>query len=190
MSGSARLFVALAPQAELAAELERRAGEWLAPCAGSVRRYAAEELHLTLCFLGATERVRIPEIEGALAAVAARQAPLELCVRGGGAFPGLARPRVIWAGVEERAASSGQLAALAIEVAHALGREVEEPFRAHVTLARPRGGARVRVPEGFASLAVEGAWTAGEIVLFESRPEERPRYRALASWRLAGFNDT
>ncbi len=184
MSGSARLFVALLPPVELAAELDRRAGEWLAPCAGSVRRYAAEELHLTLCFLGATERERIAEIEGALAAVAAREAPIELCVRGGGAFPGLARPRVIWAGVEERSGASGRLAALAAEVARALGREVEEPFRAHLTLARPRGGMRVHVTEGSASLAVEGAWTARELVLVESRPEERPRYRVLGSWRL------
>lgn len=185
MSGSARLFVALVPPQELAQRLFARAAEVLAPRAEELRFHAAEELHLTLVFLGATERARIPEIEAALASVASRRSPFELRVRGGGAFPSLERPRVVWAGVEERAEASGQLALLAAEVARALGREPEEPFRAHLTLARPRGARRVFLPEGFAALAVDGAWTADELVLFESRPEERPRYRALGRWRWA-----
>jgi 2'-5' RNA ligase len=55
-----------------------------------------------------------------------------------------------------------------------------QPLRAHLTLARPRGAARVRLPLALAGLEVPGVWTAGEVLLFESQPQARPRYRVLA----------
>jgi 2'-5' RNA ligase len=54
-----------------------------------------------------------------------------------------------------------------------------QPFRAHLTLARPRQGARVRLPESLSSLSLPGIWRAGAPALFQSLPGERPRYRRL-----------
>lgn len=187
MSASARLFVALEPPRELAVALHARAAELLAPCAAELRRYAPEELHLTLHFLGATDPARIPELAAALARCAARHAPPELAIQGGGAFPDARRPRVIWAGLREAPRSAGRLADLAGAVAAVLGAAPERaPFRAHVTLARPRAGARPRLPEGLAGLELAGTWRPCELVLFESRPGERPRYRALARLPFGG----
>lgn len=167
-----RLFVALQPPPELARALHARAGEILAPCAASLRFYAAEELHLTLVFLGERPPPKLPPFDGA---------PIELELAGGGAFPDLRRPRVVWAGARELPGSEGRLEALVRGLRTGLGMPPEEqPFRAHLTLARPRKGARLRLPEGLAGLVVPGLWLAGAPALFESRPDERPRYRRLA----------
>jgi RNA 2',3'-cyclic 3'-phosphodiesterase len=104
--------------------------------------WAAEaSLHLTLRFLGQVKEER----------VAAIGAALEQCVRGVktfavgfggvGAFPSLARPRVVWVGVERHPAL--ELLANDVEKAlMALGFEPElRPFAPHLTLGRARRGA-------------------------------------------------
>lgn len=174
---SARLFVALQPPAELAAALHARAAELLEPCAGELRFYAAEELHLTLVFLGASALTALPRIVAPA---------IELALVGGGAFPDVRRPRVVWAGARERPGFEGRLAELARELRAQLGMPPEaEPFRAHLTLARPRGAARVRLPEDLAELEVPGVWKADELTLFESVPDARPRYVARARMRFS-----
>jgi 2'-5' RNA ligase len=56
----------------------------------------------------------------------------------------------------------------------------EQPFRAHLTLARPRTDARVQLPESLSGLALPGVWRAAAPALFQSLQGERPRYRRLA----------
>ncbi len=73
----------------------------------------------------------------------AADGPLTLAVAGAGAFPTPARAQVLWLGL----ASDAALDALARRVddacaASGLGRETR-PFRAHLTVARLRRGARV-----------------------------------------------
>ena len=91
-----------------------------------------------------------------LDAVAAGVARFDLDIKGLGAFPSLARPRVIWAGVGE---GGGALAALAGRVAGGLARVgvplEERPFSPHVTLAR------IREPRRAPDLAVMLAAGAG-----------------------------
>lgn len=173
---NARLFAALQPPPALAAQLFARATEILEVCAGELRCYAAEELHMTLWFIGARPRAEIDALAEALAKEThALRAP-RLLLRGAGAFPSLAQPRVVWAGAEEEPAAAGRLVALASAAARALGGELELPFRAHLTLARPRGASRPRLPAELAHLALPGIWEAAELVLFESLPDARPRY--------------
>jgi RNA 2',3'-cyclic 3'-phosphodiesterase len=103
---------------------------------------AEANLHVTLKFLGQIEAARVEPIAEAIGAVAALTPPFELGVRGLGAFPAPARPRIIWVGLEPAA----PLAALAVALDAALGtlgipRE-SRPFAAHVTLGRVRESRR------------------------------------------------
>jgi 2'-5' RNA ligase len=88
----ARLFVALVPPAPVRAELAACA----APLAG-VRWTPAENLHLTLRFIGDTETEKQKLFEAALAKV--RVEPFILPVGGTGLFPTRGPARVLWAGV-------------------------------------------------------------------------------------------
>jgi len=100
-----------------------------------------ENLHVTLKFLGNVARDRLERLAPRLAEVAAGRSPFTITCAGVGAFPSLARPRVLWAGADAR-----PLAALATDVDQACAAEgfVAEtrPFHAHCTLGR------VRVPGG------------------------------------------
>jgi 2'-5' RNA ligase len=183
-----RLFVALEPPepvrrrlAALAAELRRAAGR----AADDVRWVAAENVHLTVQFLGAVPEERVAAIDAALRAAAAEARPLSLEVKGAGGFPNARRPRVVWAGL------GGDVAVLAA-LAAAVGRRLaplgfapeDRPFAAHLTLGRARD--RRGAPGLAGALAhvaqAEGApWRASELVLFESHLSPRgPRYEAIA----------
>jgi 2'-5' RNA ligase len=109
----------------------------------------SEALHLTLKFLGDVEDARVPAIAEALAQVASRHVEPRLLMSGVGAFPSLARPRVVWAGIE--ATPRLELVQHDLEASCAtLGFEVEgRAFRPHVTLGRVRdasGGPASRAP--------------------------------------------
>ncbi len=100
---------------------------------------APENFHLTVKFLGAVDGARVPDIAGALAEAAAGVTPFGLTLRGLGAFPSAARPRVIWAGTADGAADLAALAGHVERALAALGFPAEErPFSAHVTLGRVR----------------------------------------------------
>ena len=105
--------------------------------AAGVAWTAADNLHITLKFLGAVDDTRLADIAAALAKAADRHA-FDVEVRGLGAFPTPTRPRVIWAGTAEAPA----FAALAAAVEGALGGlgfpAEERSFAPHVTLGRVR----------------------------------------------------
>ncbi|XXJ21366.1 RNA 2',3'-cyclic phosphodiesterase [Desulfovibrio caledoniensis] len=93
--------------------------------------------HLTLKFLGETDKARIPAIKAALAAVDFAAFPLR--AGGAGAFPDARRPKVLWLGLAE---GGEQAASLALSIEDALAaidipRE-KKPFRPHLTLGRVR----------------------------------------------------
>jgi 2'-5' RNA ligase len=104
----------------------------LAPQAKWVR---AENLHVTLTFLGETEPAKLGALQNVLSGVRSA-GPVNLEFRGLGFFPNEKRPRVFWAGME----ASANLKALAADIdqaAHRLGFPLEErPFTPHLTLAR------------------------------------------------------
>jgi 2'-5' RNA ligase len=127
-------------RARLAAEADRlRATERASGTLPEVVWVAPENLHLTVKFLGAVDAQRVADIDRALGDGLSGLPPFDLTLRGLGAFPSAARPRIVWAGVAEGAA---QLAAVAGEVERALsplGFAAEDrAFSAHVTLGRVR----------------------------------------------------
>lgn len=131
----------------------------------------AENLHVTLKFLGETDAAKLSSIHTALSSV---RSPLSVTFtfRGLGFFPNAKRPRVFWAGMR----ASENLPALAGEIdsaMHKMGFPLEDrPFTAHLTLARfdPPG-----MPAGLAAAAQEtasrefGSLTAREFHLIESK---------------------
>ncbi|HTB93305.1 MAG TPA: RNA 2',3'-cyclic phosphodiesterase [Candidatus Sulfotelmatobacter sp.] len=95
----------------------------------------AENLHVTLKFLGETDPAKLGPLQNALAAVRSPE-QVHLEFRGLGFFPNEKRPRVFWAGTQ----ASANLTSLAADIdqaAHRLGFPLEDrPFTPHLTLAR------------------------------------------------------
>ena len=95
----------------------------------------AENLHVTLKFLGETDPSKLGALQNALSAVRSTE-PISLEFRGLGFFPNEKRPRVFWAGMEA-SANLKTLAADIDQAVHKLGFSLEErPYAPHLTLAR------------------------------------------------------
>jgi len=161
-----------------------------------------DNLHLTLKFLGDAEPTRLEAVAKRMLDLSRGQAPFPMIVAGVGAFPSVARPRVLWVGVAAPA-----LAGLAVAVDRACAEEGFPPearaFHPHVTLgrvrqpsarsgSRGRGRASERVDAGAitACLARDGgrefgACRAEAIVLFRS--DLHPDGARYTSLRVAPF---
>lgn len=151
---------------------------------------STDHLHLTLKFLGDTEEGLIPEIVGAMREAIVGEAAFTIRVRGTGAFPNLARPSVLWVGLEGGEPLARMARALDDGVAP-LGYERERrPWSPHVTLARIRGSRgldraktllHAHADEVFAEARIE------EIRLKRSvlRPQG-PEYTTLEAVKLEG----
>jgi len=166
-----RLFVAI----PLASSIRQMLGAVLArlePLGWPVRWLQAEDLHLTLKFLGEVESGALAEVSAAMVEASRGTPALDLAISGLGTFPSNNRPRIIWAGVQAEPAL--ELLADHLERRfEPLGFPVEgRAFHPHITLGRVRE--RQRLPAGAASELSgdepEGAFTATEVVLFESTP--------------------
>lgn len=185
-----RLFVAV-DFAEAVRERAWRAAAPLREADLPVKWVGPDRLHLTLKFLGRTDRDRAPEVGRALDRAAGEFGPMELRLTGVGAFPSLRAPRVLWLGVEGPPA----LAALHEAVDESLSelgfeREGRE-FHAHVTLGRARRGGGRRALAEVERLAervgLDATCDVRELKLMESvlRPEGA-RYSVVSSHPLAG----
>jgi 2'-5' RNA ligase len=160
-----RAFLALA----LPAEQRRLLGAHVEECARRAPGYRwvpAENLHLTLRFLGSLEAPRLEQLRRGLEGV--RAPAFELGLDGRGTFGPRASPRVVWLGVGAGREQCAKLAEEIEDACRAIGLDSEaRPFRAHVTLARARP-APSRLPELPAPPPLEH-WEVGQFVLYESR---------------------
>ncbi|MFM2128606.1 MAG: hypothetical protein RL477_152, partial [Pseudomonadota bacterium] len=116
-------------------ELPQSAREHLASIAGGVpgaRWVPAENLHLTLRFIGNVDETTAADLDAALMQV--RGAPFDLAIEGAGSFSRGRFPSMLWAGV----ARSEALARLHERIDSTLQRAGCEPetrkFTPHVTL--------------------------------------------------------
>lgn len=185
-----RLFLALPVPLELGAQLLRAAHAALGPTLAELKLARAEDLHLTLHFLGQSPPERVEALARVLPAALAGAQPLELVLGPSGGFPEEgARRRILWF-APEPGASAPELERLHARVRGAVAEAgaalpAEEAFRPHVTVARARPRAGVRCPAGWRELRCALAWRASELVLFESgRGDWGARYAALARWPL------
>ncbi|MGH9382137.1 MAG: RNA 2',3'-cyclic phosphodiesterase [Thermoanaerobaculia bacterium] len=185
-----RLFIALETpeplRREIAALADRLRHEL--PWARWVR---AENLHLTLVFLGETAPDRLPSLAAHLAPAFGQHPPLRLRVRGAGTFPSGRAARVAWLGVAGGSELAALQAALAEAAAKAAGVELERrPFHAHLTLARPARPWPPRAVERFLASADRPRGEPFEVaqgVLLESQlGAGGARYRTVEAFPLAG----
>lgn len=188
---SLRLFVALDFPETVRRDLET-ASRPLRRSLPRARWVRAENLHLTLCFLGETLRSLLDGLHRELSTVCNRFEPFRMAVEGVGVFPPRGPAKVVWAGL----GSDGDLVGLQYAVVHAvgraIGRSVEErrPFRPHLTLARcnppwPRK-AVVQLEEQLGDLTSE-PFDIGEVHLVSSTLHpDGPRYRIVSSHPFTG----
>ena len=179
------MFVAVVPPDDVIAHLD----EFL-----DVRRDAApfrwaatDQLHLTLAFLADVPDRMLDDLVERLGRAASRRTAFEAAVAGGGAFPNVARARVLWVGLDTDEAGRTELARMATGARAAANRSgipVDgQRFRAHVTLAR------LGHPEDVTSWvrlldSYRGpTWTVDRLTLVASYlgqgPRGRPRYQVV-----------
>jgi RNA 2',3'-cyclic 3'-phosphodiesterase len=125
-----RLFIAI----ELPDHYKEALGKLRTPAIPGARWVAAEQIHLTLAFLGEVDEDTAGRLIAGLARIRAPE--FELCLTGTGCFPNRQRPRVVWVGVKPEPGLT-RLAATIRETVLACGIPMEErPFSPHLTLAR------------------------------------------------------
>ncbi|MEM2089212.1 MAG: RNA 2',3'-cyclic phosphodiesterase, partial [Thermoproteota archaeon] len=93
-------------------------------------------LHLTLFFIGDVHESMVNEISGSLSAV--KGTPVEIELRGLGAFPTVSQPRVVFVKVGRGAMELVERARQVSEALSRVGLRVNEEFSPHLTLARVR----------------------------------------------------
>jgi 2'-5' RNA ligase len=167
-----RLFIALNPSAEERARLAAASSD-LREAGFPVRWLPADNVHLTLKFLG-----EVPE-EGARAVSAAVDGgiggidPFDMQVGGFGAFPSARRPSVVWAGIAPSEALS-ELQGKVEKALEALGFPREDrPFKPHLTIGRSQKRARPSefrgLEEALAGIRYEDSFRVGSVEVMWSR---------------------
>jgi 2'-5' RNA ligase len=101
----------------------------------------AENLHVTLMFLGQVEPEKLARFGTVMGGALSRHPAFTVELRGVGAFPSLKNAQVFWVGVEDPSRRLGEVARAVVDVAEqlAVGDVAEQrrrPFRAHVTIGR------------------------------------------------------
>lgn len=154
-----RLFVAINFTAKDRQRMHR-AGRKLRDAGLPIHWEDVEQLHMTLKFLGEVRTEMVPRVREAVARVAEKTPPFTLRMLGGGAFPTLRRPRVIWLG----AVASPELRCLKHDLEWELAplgfeREVRA-FHPHATLGRAQKEARAGDFRDFEELVTGIAYNA------------------------------
>lgn len=164
------LAVPLRPPALAAAQqmLQRLRAE-----VDAVRWARPETLHITLHFFGAIPDGRVAAALDAVQPVLASSQHFQVALDTLGSFPERGAPRVLWLGSSRESAALHELAG---SVRNRLGESAFQvdarPFRAHVTLGRPREPwpreARVAWDEARSLGVAPATFVADRAVLFES----------------------
>jgi 2'-5' RNA ligase len=103
--------------------------------AKGVRWIPAENIHLTLKFLGDVKFI-FPEIENELALICMRRDVFSINIRGAGAFPSFKYPNVLWIGIDESSELKGLYEDIEESMSE-LGFEKEDRrFSPHLTIGR------------------------------------------------------
>jgi len=153
----------------------------------AVKPVSADNLHVTLKFLGDTDPMLVPKIAATIDESIKELSMVEVQVMGMGAFPNIARPSVVWAGLQ----NAEVLADIKSQLDHRLeplGFQPEKrEFTPHLTLARVRS----RPPNELRSFILEnqkaefGYTTVRSVNLFQSElTPAGPKYSVLSSSAL------
>ena len=187
-----RLFVAIPVPEVIRQEIVIVQEEMLSLVASGVVRWTkAEQIHLTLKFLGNVSVERIDDLKSSVQKVCANHFPVPLRAEGLGFFPNAYSPRVIWVGITDQ---DKRLQDLQKSIERAVdqfaARPKVEQFVGHLTLGRfgnPRSSKSEKLMRRSLTMSSRlfGEWTAHEIQIMRS--ESLPsgaRHTLLANFRL------
>jgi 2'-5' RNA ligase len=131
-----RTFIAVKPPAHILAAMTRAAAPLQKAISGGVKWVPAEQIHLTLKFLGEFSAAHVDPLREKLAAECGRIGAIETATTSIGAFPPRGNPRVIWFGIEASAALT-RLARMIEDTCADLDYPREKrPFTPHFTIGR------------------------------------------------------
>lgn len=135
-----RTFIAVTPDEPILDALENGVRKLRHSIdAPGIRWESRNKWHITLCFLGDVIVTAIPELSDSLEAVCAEQTVFPSKVEGFGAFPSLKRPRILWAGIDDREKHLSVIQKTVTDASTRFGaRKEDKPFRPHLTVARVR----------------------------------------------------
>lgn len=161
-----------------------------------VRWVPAENIHLTLIFLGEIPRTTLALLNKSLQSAVLPLKPFLLTVGKIGAFPSLRRPRVVWVGIQ----APVELEILQKEVEMAtikLGLPVEErPYSPHLTIGRVNKHAsqfEINILSNdlaSARIGKLGTMAVRSIAIFQSELlPSGPIYTRLYEAKLSGINE-
>lgn len=131
-----RTFIAVEMPQNIKMELDKLITSFRGGGSG-IRWVRAENMHITLRFLGDIEQDAVPGLAENIKSKTDSFGRFDLALSGLGGFPNLRRPRVIWVG-----AGSGEdkLRDLAAKVEAACGEsrfgKADKPFNSHLTIGR------------------------------------------------------
>ena len=176
-----RLFFALQPTLEQNATLVAHVAPLVAQLQG--QPVPEQNLHATLCFIGAIDPARLDDLRAAAASLRARPARLEF-----DALEYWEAPKILCATASRDLSAASELAIALGEVAVAAGFAPDiKPLRAHLTLARkiaPTQATTVPLP---LPLVPPTVLRAEKFVLMSSRREGACSiYSAVDCWPLYG----
>lgn len=138
MENHLRLFIAASLPSELITRLDRDILTAPELRKSGLRPVPAQNLHLTLHFIGETPETKLPDIDSALERAVGGIAVFRVRLVGGGCFPNRRSPRVFWIGIDSEASQA--LGSLAKTVKNELQKAGiggdPKPFRPHLTIAR------------------------------------------------------
>ncbi len=170
-----RCFVAI----ELSPELRQPLVHLLRqlPRTPGARWVTADQLHVTLKFLGEVGEGQVDAVCGAIRTASAQVEPFRARLGALGGFPSPRSPRVLWCGFDDPGGHSVRWVELADPLLADLGFEAEaRAYTPHITLGRsksPDGAVAMRQVLESAASPSAGEMTVQQVVLFESRLSPR-----------------
>ena len=134
-----RAFIALKLPASVNTAVHR-IQQRLAEYRFNVRWVKAENIHLTLKFIGNVDAHLIDSISDCVAEATAGITPFQLSAKGIGVFPKIKRARIIWAGLSGQMAVLNELQnAIDIKLAGIGFPREKRKFKGHLTIGRSKG---------------------------------------------------
>lgn len=188
-----RAFLAIGLPETIRTTLTQVIEQFRAQRVSAVRWVPAENIHLTLRFLGSSSTTTLERLAQPLKLACAACPPMEIRLKEVGAFPNQRRPRVVWVGLSAPPALEILYQAVEKLVVKEGFAAEERGFSPHLTLGRVRKDAHPvelsAISDALSNVRVQSSleFTASRLTLYRS--DLRPSgavYTTLANFDLQG----